>query len=149
MITFDGTPIKCGHVHSYLDIQGGDLHVQRTYYWGLRGTSEIVADPGIWTVTSTCWLNDTSFEGNGGLAAFRAYLRTLADAIGANGPLVETDTSGNIMAEWSAATFEGFDPTPFDGHRTVSPIQDSVGMVSSGHGWIMQGTLNWTVLLYE
>jgi hypothetical protein len=149
MITFNGNQIKCGNVHTYLDIQGGDLHVQRTYFWGLRGTSEIVADPGVWQVSSTCWLNDASFEGAAGLQAFRGYLKTLADLRGEHGQLTETDANGNVMADYAAATFEGFNPASFDGHRAVGPIQDSVGMVSSGNGWIMQGTLMFTILVYE
>jgi len=147
-ITFDGTPIKCGDQHTYLDIQGGVLQAQRTYFWGLEGVSEIVASPSEWQVTARCWLNDTTFEGASGLVAFRNYLKTLAGLRGTHGTLSATNPSGGTMIEFDGATFEGFNPTPFDGHREVGPIEDVTGMVSSGNGWILQGILSWTVLDY-
>jgi hypothetical protein len=152
-IQFDGVTIKCANAHSHLSVSGGEVQAVRTHFWGIKGNSEILSTSGIWRLQCTCWLNDGTFVATpGGYAALRGYLKTLRELRGTHGTVVEqftTPVEGEAETvqgiNYTKATFEGFQEMPFQGQEhTASPIVDSTGLM--GGGWILQGTLSWTLL---
>lgn len=148
-ITFKEEVIRCGTAHSHLQLAGGEVQAVRTHFWGVRGNSEIVSNPGVWQLSCTCWMNDAAWPATAaGYAALRAYLLSLRDRRGEHGEVTETFLQGSdtvTSAMFTKATFEGFFEAPFAGQDfSASPVIDYPGML--GGGWIVQGTLQWTLL---
>lgn len=141
--------IKCGDLHSTLHVIPGDLQVQRTFYWGLLGVSEIVGGTAWDTVETTVWLTHADFDEDGsgvGVDNLTDYMRTLRSWRGDHGRVREIPP---ISAQASPAqvfkncTFENFEPIALPGQDRPTPFLDST---QSTPTWMQAGILRWTML---
>lgn len=142
-LIFDGTLMQVGHLHEHLSTTGGELQTSRVYFWGLRGTSEIVGSPTFWTVTARVWINAAAFTARGLLNDYIEELRLMR---GDHGTLLEKLTDGTVSESWEEATFDGFEETAFAGARSPGPLQDVSSSLHPGATWFTQGTMKWTLL---
>jgi len=123
-----------------------ELHVVRTYFWSMRGQTEIVGDTGGREVTVDLWLHD-GFKKREDIAK---KLKALDAMVGAHGVLevdlgAQPKTASGSSASASSkeketlryCTFGGFDRSSI-GQGPV-PVFDYAGTVDGG--WFAAGML--------
>lgn len=141
-IEFQGNDIKCADTHTTLTAVRGPGMTQRTYFWGLKGVSEIRGTPNVDEITCKAWLHDEAFTGVGGANAMYDYIRDLGRLRTEHGTLKQKGVSNN--EDYKNCTFDGYELLTPPGHDEPTIFQDVSGLLNNS--WIAIVFFRWTML---
>jgi hypothetical protein len=133
MIKFRG--IQINGTHDLILAHPPELQVVRTYFWGLRGESEIVGGKAGRALTCYIWLHNRYAN----RLDIENAITTINSWVGENGVLVEEDTHNNVTLTFNEVTFEGFTREVIQGRDSNGPLRDYAGTIDGG--WFQPGTL--------
>lgn len=133
MLTFRGIPIN--GTHDSVIAQPPELHVVRTYFWGIKEESEIVGGRGGRELSCYIWLHNKYATRQ----KVEEAITTINSWVGMHGVLVEEDNTNNVKLTYNNVTFAGFAREAMAGRDSRGPIRDFAGTVDGG--WIQPGTL--------
>lgn len=133
MLTFRGIPIF--GTHDIITTGPPELQVVRSYFWGLKGESEIVGGPAGRSLSCYIWLHRqyrTRWDLERGIWEINTW-------VGEHGVLIEHDYQNNAILTFNDVTFEGFTREGLGGRDSAGPTFDYACTVDCG--WFQPGRL--------
>ena len=114
-----------------------ELHLRRTYFYGLKGESEIVSGYGGRPLYADMWIHNSYSD----FTDLNAYLATLDKKMGDHGTLETTYSPSNGKEQtFEHCTFLGFERLPLPGRDQPGALEDVAGTVDGG--WFINGRLH-------
>lgn len=113
-----------------------ELHVSRTFYWGLKGMSEVIGGASGRKLRADMWLHNAYRS----RATIENAIVIINSWVGRHGLLKELDRNNNTWLEYYNVTFHGLERQSIGGRGAPDPIYDYAGTVDGG--WVQAVTLN-------